>query len=260
MLWLVLLVWCVAAVCYLGRAWGGQIVAFIAVIPSFGRLPAHVSMRRREHRVVVLPDYQGVGFGSRLSDAIGHYYSNLKHGAQYVLCLIVFYCSIVCLTEYACRYHSKTTHPRFGLYRDTSPLWETKQWSGKLSRRDSLGKDFYSSIQRLMKRRGSKSRGRGRGRGRGAGRGGAGRKRSSEDEDEEEEEEEEEEEGDSPKAKRSKALPPAAGASLLLEHGADGIAADSHITAQLPDPYDLGGEFVKSYAHFYQSPETNTLV
>ncbi len=73
-----------AATPFLGRAWGGHIVAFIAVIPSFGRLARDVSMRRREHRVVVLPDYQGVGFGSRLSDAVAFYFTGIKDGAQYV--------------------------------------------------------------------------------------------------------------------------------------------------------------------------------
>jgi energy-coupling factor transporter ATP-binding protein EcfA2 len=54
----------------------------------------------REHRTVVLPDYQGLGIGVRLSDALGEMF--LEQGA---------------------RFFSKTAHPRMGQYRDSSPLW-----------------------------------------------------------------------------------------------------------------------------------------
>lgn len=54
----------------------------------------------REHRTVVLPDFQGLGIGVRFSDAIGQMF--LDRG---------------------CRYFSKTSHPRMGSYRDASPLW-----------------------------------------------------------------------------------------------------------------------------------------
>lgn len=54
----------------------------------------------REHRTVVLPDYQGLGIGVRLGDAIGEIY--LGEGK---------------------RYFSKTVHPRMGEYRNRSSLW-----------------------------------------------------------------------------------------------------------------------------------------
>jgi GNAT superfamily N-acetyltransferase len=54
----------------------------------------------REHRTVILPDYQGLGFGVRLSDAIGFIFRAED-----------------------CRYFSKTVHPRMGEYRNASPLW-----------------------------------------------------------------------------------------------------------------------------------------
>ena len=54
----------------------------------------------REHRTVVLPDYQGMGFGVRISDAVAEMF--IKDG---------------------CRYFSKTVHPRMGEYRNTSKLW-----------------------------------------------------------------------------------------------------------------------------------------
>ena len=54
----------------------------------------------REHRTVVLPDYQGLGIGVRLADAIGEIH--LGEGK---------------------RYFSKTAHPRMGEYRNRSSLW-----------------------------------------------------------------------------------------------------------------------------------------
>lgn len=49
---------------------------------------------------MILPDYQGMGFGVRLSDAIATMF--LSQGK---------------------RYFSKTVHPRMGEYRNRSPLW-----------------------------------------------------------------------------------------------------------------------------------------
>lgn len=54
----------------------------------------------REHRTVVLPDYQGLGIGVRISDAVALLF--VKQGK---------------------RYFSKTAHPRMGEYRNQSPLW-----------------------------------------------------------------------------------------------------------------------------------------
>lgn len=54
----------------------------------------------REHRTVVLPDFQGMGLGVRLSDWVGEQFR--KQGS---------------------RYFSKTSHPRMGEYRERSPLW-----------------------------------------------------------------------------------------------------------------------------------------
>lgn len=62
----------------------------------------------REHRTVVLPDYQGLGIGVRVSDAIGRMF-----------------------VEQGCRYFSKTSHPRMGGYRNASPLWRPTSKNGK---------------------------------------------------------------------------------------------------------------------------------
>ena len=52
------------------------------------------------HRTVVLPDFQGLGFGVRISEAIAEIF--LSEGK---------------------RYFTKTAHPRLGEYREASPKW-----------------------------------------------------------------------------------------------------------------------------------------
>lgn len=54
----------------------------------------------REHRTVVLPDYQGLGYGMRLGEWLGEYH--IRQGE---------------------RLYSRTTHPRIGEARNASPLW-----------------------------------------------------------------------------------------------------------------------------------------
>ncbi len=54
----------------------------------------------REHRTVVLPDFQGMGIGPAFSNAIASLFTSTGR-----------------------RYFSRTSHPRFGHYREHSPLW-----------------------------------------------------------------------------------------------------------------------------------------
>lgn len=108
--------------------WGDIPVAFNASI-SFpcGIPPLYEGDTRkkfRESRLVVLPDYQGMGIGTKFSNAIGEKYLNDGY-----------------------RYFSKTAHIRMGNYRQKSDLWrptstnlknrekdihyiETKNWHG----------------------------------------------------------------------------------------------------------------------------------
>lgn len=86
-----------SARCYVAT-WEGQLVGFVATMayPS-----GTVQNAFREHRLVIHPDYQGLGLGPRLSEAIAqHYLDNGK------------------------RYFSKTSHPRLGGYRDQSSVWK----------------------------------------------------------------------------------------------------------------------------------------
>ncbi len=85
-----------AAQCYLGT-WLEVQVAFTAVLA----LP-HPKIKNafREHRTVVLPEYQGLGIGVAFSDAIASLY--LQQGK---------------------RYYSRTIHPRMGQHRQRSTAW-----------------------------------------------------------------------------------------------------------------------------------------
>lgn len=86
-----------AARCWLAL-WGSTPVGFASAL-AFPN--GNMKNAWREHRTVVLPDYQGLGFGTRISDAVARMF--ISRG---------------------CRYFSKTSHPRMGGYRESSPLWK----------------------------------------------------------------------------------------------------------------------------------------
>ena len=81
-----------AFVCF----WEEKIVGFSAVLCQPGNIPN----MWREHRLVILPQFQGLGIGTRLSDFIAEYY--LSQGKRFI---------------------SKSAHPRLGEYRTNSLLW-----------------------------------------------------------------------------------------------------------------------------------------
>lgn len=85
------------AQCYIAF-WDSQPVGFVAVLAF-----PHPRFRGafREHRLVILPDFQGLGLGPRLSDSIAQLYHQQGR-----------------------RYYSRTAHPRLGAYRNSSPLWQ----------------------------------------------------------------------------------------------------------------------------------------
>ena len=84
-----------ASRCYVAT-WDNRIVGFCAVLP----FPSTIKGAWRGHRTVILPKFQGLGIGVRLSDAVGEIL--LKEGK---------------------RYFSRTAHPRMGQYRENSTLW-----------------------------------------------------------------------------------------------------------------------------------------
>ena len=104
--------------------WEGTIVGFTATIT----LPSgSLKNAWKGHRTVILPDFQGLGIGVRLSDAIGeiHIYNGM-------------------------RYFSKTAHERLGEYRNKSTKWRptTHNMENRSRQYDKSIKDkqntFYS--------------------------------------------------------------------------------------------------------------------
>jgi GNAT superfamily N-acetyltransferase len=91
------------AECYIGM-WENEPVCFQAVLPMPGKIPplfkGDTRLKYRGHRLVVLPDFQGMGIGTRFSNAIGEMYLNRDS-----------------------RYFSRTAHIRMGEYREHSDLW-----------------------------------------------------------------------------------------------------------------------------------------
>ena len=83
--------------CWLA-SWNGVVVGFTAALAFPNR---NFSNAWRGHRTVVLPDFQGLGIGVRISDAVGAIFASN-----------------------GCRYFSKTAHPRLGEYREHSSLWK----------------------------------------------------------------------------------------------------------------------------------------
>jgi hypothetical protein len=89
--------------CWIAR-WNGSIVGFISVTSG--------SLRRREirmeHRLVVLPSYQHMGIGNRISNAIAHAMTYNNPTIDYI---------------------SVTNHPSLMYHRNASPsLWMPLQW------------------------------------------------------------------------------------------------------------------------------------
>jgi len=97
-----------SARCWLAT-WNDEPVGFSSVIS----LPSG-SLKKawRGHRTVILPDFQGLGIGVRLSDTIGEIH--IQEGK---------------------RYFSKTAHPRLGQYRENSPKWRATSKNG-IDRKD----------------------------------------------------------------------------------------------------------------------------
>jgi GNAT superfamily N-acetyltransferase len=74
-----------ASRCYLAT-WEGAAVAFCATLPNAGH-----KGRRIVHRLVVLPDYQGMGIGLRLLDAVAAH----EHGAGYCVSIRTSYPALI---------------------------------------------------------------------------------------------------------------------------------------------------------------------
>ena len=114
--------------CWLAT-WGENIVGFASAI-AFPN--GNFKNAWRGHRTVILPDYQGLGLGVRLSDFVA---------ASFV--------------ADGCRYFSKTAHPRMGAYRDCNPNWrptsknnrDRKDYAGSSGKKES--KYAFAHVNRV---------------------------------------------------------------------------------------------------------------
>ena len=92
-----------ACKCYVAL-WNDIPVAFSANLCLPGRIPplyeGDTRNKFRESRLVVLPDFQGMGIGTKFSNSIGEMFLNMGY-----------------------RYFSKVAHIRMGEYRQKSELW-----------------------------------------------------------------------------------------------------------------------------------------
>ena len=106
------------AKCWLGL-WEGNPVGFESAIP----LPTGTieGLCYREHRLVILPDFQGLGIGARFSECIGEMFL-----AQDI------------------KYFSKTAHPRLGEYREASNKWKPTS-----SNKKDHSKAYMKDIKRV---------------------------------------------------------------------------------------------------------------
>lgn len=93
--------------CFL-LVWDGVKIGFSASMPMPSRIPPLFDgddrRKYRESRTVILPDYQGMGFGVRFSDAVAQIWIDRGY-----------------------RFFSKTAHIRMGEYRQGHPLWRATQ-------------------------------------------------------------------------------------------------------------------------------------
>jgi GNAT superfamily N-acetyltransferase len=106
----------VASDCFVGYLWGNP-VAFYGCLPYPS---GSVKNAYRGHRLVVLPDYQGMGIGNNFSEAVAQYYLNR-----------------------GCRFFEKTANIKLGRYRNGSSKW--RPTSKNMTRR----KDVAGSERRV---------------------------------------------------------------------------------------------------------------
>lgn len=106
--------------CYIGVV-DGEPVAFSAVIHGCGR---DIKTYWRESRLVVKPEFQGLGLGKAMSEAVAEIYKGVNK-----------------------RFFSKTAHPALGEYRNNNAKWRGTSTNG-LKRKSYLKKDGTPRLQK----------------------------------------------------------------------------------------------------------------
>lgn len=96
--------------------WNNKLVAFYSILP----LPSGSYQNAyRGHRLVVLPDFQGLGIGSHVSEFIG---GILKNNGK--------------------NFHTKTVNPALGIYRENSHKWVGTSKNGHAEKEERTAKSY----------------------------------------------------------------------------------------------------------------------
>lgn len=104
-----------ASRCYIG-VWDDQVIGFSAVLT----LPSGTLKNAwRSSRLCILPEFQGLGIGTRFSDAIGQIYLDQNY-----------------------RFFARCSHPKLIDYRENSHLWKPTSKHKKI-RKDISEKNIY---------------------------------------------------------------------------------------------------------------------
>ena len=106
--------------------WEGTIIGFTSAIsyPS-----GTVKLAWREHRTVILPDFQGLGIGVKVSDAVGEMFK-----------------------QWGRKFYSKTSHTRMGEYRNQSSKWKPTAFNMKY-RGETYKKNFEQKDKTFFPRK-----------------------------------------------------------------------------------------------------------
>jgi GNAT superfamily N-acetyltransferase len=114
-----------AARCFIAK-WDGKIIGFNSVLP----LPnGHLKNVWREHRLVILSDFQGLGIGISFSECIGKL-----------------------IRQEGKRYYSRTANKKLGEYRNNSKKWKPNTTNMKVSRKNLKNVGNIAYDEKLISR------------------------------------------------------------------------------------------------------------
>ena len=102
--------------------WNDKPVAMSVIGRHIGR--NNVEKSFRESRIVVNPDYQGMGIGSKVSE----------------------FCAGIIKNTNA-KYYTKTVNPALGEYRENNPNWKPTPFNGKIRTDKNLQKNAYTMLK-----------------------------------------------------------------------------------------------------------------
>ena len=102
--------------------WGDKLVAFMATLP----LPSGTIKKGiRGSRTVVLPDFQGLGIGTKITDFLAAIY-----------------------TQQGYSYYHKTINPALGIYLEKSPKWKSTPRNNKEMLQKDISCNMMGGLQR----------------------------------------------------------------------------------------------------------------